>query len=551
MNTSACDAAKVTSAGHGEDFIYNHHFRCTEGKEFFSDGEIRFPQEALVRRAKGQIRGDGSYRTLFGPTVLHNGVIYENSNNNVRLAMRRMTAVRRGDRELDQRLSRNQIVFFHTHKHVVGMLRMSYAKYFDNYGGMHTEAEEHHGDVHPKRALRVHAWNALLEGDREHFCDRLWLRHVLYKMKKQEWAKPGKVPRMIGDLGVKASLQGFRVTKCLKDAMSAEPFEYAGGTIYFCSKPTHDDLSYVFAELLRPTGRFFFVYFSDDACYAVNTKDGVYRANLDISACDASHGPAIFEAYPQLADGVVRDDLRVLVEQCMLPIRIHDIAEPKRRVTLQPWVPKLYSGSTMTTSINNFANIMIAVSIGECCAENETQIIAAAAAVGYIITVDTCEVFEDIQFLKHSPVLDIDGLWRPLLNPGVLLRLSGVAKGDLPGSGDLKKRGMRFQSALLQGTYPLASFPLINRMRRTAGKTDAVSLRVVNLQLAHGHFGLEKETFHFHAQDVYRRYRLTVAQSEHLDTVFGGATYGEQFSSEAVDHILKKDYGLRTLNHND
>ena len=551
MNTSACEEANVTSAGHGKDFIYNQHFRCIAGHEFFKNGEVCFPQEALVRRAKGQIRGDGSYRTVFGPSVLHNGVILENSNHNVRLAMRRMTAVRRGDLAEDRRLSRNQIVFFHTHKHVVDMLRNNYAKYFDEYKGMVEEADEHHGDVHPKRMLRINAWNALKNGDRGHFGDRLWLRDVLYKMKKQEWAKVGRVSRMIGDLGIAASLQGFRVTKLLKEAMSSEPLLYAGGTIYFCAKPTYEDLTYVFAELLHPTRRFFFVYFSDDACYAVNTKDGVFRANLDISACDASHGPAIFGEYPHLVDGVAREDLRVLVEQCMLPIRVYDLAEPKRYVKLLPLVPKLYSGSTLTTSINNFANIMIAVSIGECCADTETKVIAAAAAVGYTITVETCVVFEDIQFLKHSPVLDTSGAWRPLLNPGVLLRLSGVAKGDLPGTGDLKTRGRKFQSALLKGTYPLARFPLIDLMRRTAGETDAVSMRAVNRELAHGHFGLETDTFYFHARDVYRRYRLTVDQSEHLDTEFGGATYGEQFSSDAVDMVLKKDYGLRVLNHLD
>jgi hypothetical protein len=551
VNTSTCDVANVTKAGHGSDFIYNQHFRCLAGHEFFINGEICFPQEALVRRAKGQVRGDGSYRTIFGPSVLHNGVILENSNHNVRLAMRRLTAVRNGDLAEDLRLSRNQIVFFHTHKHVVEMLRNNYAKYFDDYKGMLVEAEEHHGDVHPKRALRVQAWNALMKGDRQHFCDRLWLRDVTYKMKKQEWAKPGSVSRMIGDLGVSASLQGFRVTKHLKDAMSAEPFHYAGGIIYFCQKPTYEDLTYVFSELLHPSKRFFFCYFSDDACYAVNTKNGVYRANLDISNCDAGHGPAIFGAYPHLVEGLAREDLSVLVEQCKLPIRVHDLAEPKRYVKLLPLLPKLYSGSTITTSLNNFANIMIAVSIGECCADDQDSIISAAAAVGYTLKVDPADVFEDIQFLKHSPVRDINGMWRPLLNPGVLLRLSGVSKGDLPGSGDLRTRGRKFQSALLQGTYPLVRFPLIDRMRRTTGGTDAASVRAVNRQLEHGHFGLEKETFLFHASDVYRRYRLTTAQIDDLDTQFGQATFGEQFSSDAVDLILSKDYGLRVLNHLD
>lgn len=542
----------MTKAGHGVDFIYNHHFTCTRGAEFFIDGEIRFPEEALVRVPKGQVRADGSYRTKFGPTVAHNGVIYENSNQNVRLAMRRLTAVRQADHAKECQYALNQVAFMDSHQHVIEQLRNNYNPYFTEYKGMVVEAAEHHDDAHDKRMLRVQAWKDLTDGNRMHYTDRLWLKTVTYKMKKNEWAKPGSLPRMIGDLKVPASLQGFRVTSFLKEAMNDCKFLYGGGMIMFCAKPTFEQLSYVFAELHSPGLRFFFVFFSDDACYAVHTDSGVRRFNLDISSCDASHGPALFENYPKLTEGVAREDLEVLVDQCKLPIRIYDLADTshKRYVELQPKVPKLYSGSTMTTTLNNFANIMIAVSTAESKATQPDEIIAAAAAVGYLITIDEAIVFEDIQFLKHSPVIDITGAWRPVLNIGVLLRLSGTTYGDLPGRGDLKTRGREFQHALLQGAYPHTNFPLIVNMRKACGTTTNVqAVKQIEKRFAYKNYGLEKETFTFHSADIYRRYRLNVSESEHLDDVLGNANYGEHFCSPAADLILTKDYGLRTLQH--
>jgi hypothetical protein len=275
----------------------------------------------------------------------------------------------------------------------------------------------------------------------------------------------------------------------------------------------------------------------------------VHRYNLDISSCDASHGPALFDAFIGLGSGEARADLAKLVEQCSQPLRVYDLRDRKRYVQLKPLTPKLYSGSTITTALNNLANVLIAISIAEAGATTGPEIMNAARDVGYILTVEVCELFEDLQFLKHSPVLDTQGQWRPVLNIGVLLRLSGVCKFDLPGSGPLEARGRAFQRCLLQGAYPTSHFPLIDNMKRVVEghdvKLDAAVAKKVAETLAYRvDFSTEDEERHYHSADLYRRYRLTNAEQYTIDQVFGNAGYGQSFTSSGASLILDKDYNL-------
>lgn len=542
MGTSQCDASSLT-----KKFVYNGEFTCEKGEEFFTNGVIDFDDEAYLRNMKGGVRADSTYCTRAGPCVEHNAVIFENSNHNVSLAMRRLTRVRKADVELHNQLRANQLVFMSEHATLIGELREMYAHDMSGFIGGIEEAEEHHGDPHTKKLLRMDAWEELIETGE--ISSDIWLRYVTYKMKKGEYAKPGKEPRMIGDLKVPASLLGFRVTKFLKKAMSNKPLEYCGGVIYFCQSPSHAELKYVFDSLANPPGRFFFVYFSDDSCISIRMEDGsILRGDVDISSCDGSHGPAMFDALTKLADGPARYTLERLVRQCEAPIRVYDLGNPKRYVQLRPHGPRLYSGSTITTTINNLANIMIAVAIAESDISCAADIQKAANRAGYIVTVEIAEIFEDLSFLKHSPCRDVSGEWQPVLNLGVLLRMSGVAKFDLPGRGDFNSRAKAFQRGLLQGAYPRTHFPLIDNMKSVVAGSDT-RLDVAVATCIGDRFkykvGEQTEELWFTSEDVFRRYRLELWQQTELEQTFGNSSTGTYYSSPAASTILERDYGLR------
>lgn len=527
-----------------ESFEPNGCFRVLSGRQYFSKGQLTFPDSF-------PLKSHGFYRTHFGFGTAHSGVIYARNNHNLSLALRRLTGCRLPDQPGEEaRLQANNHHHFTTTlTGVLDTLKKQYATHFEGYLGMREEARLHHADPHPKRLLRINAYNELVNTGRiatRHWarCTRAGVPFAEAKMKTEEYAKPGKKPRMIVDLGVAASLQGFRLTEFLKRAQSAEPFRYKGGEIEFIKDPSPETLQRVFDKLISPPGRFYYCYFSDDACLAVRDGAIVRRYNLDISSCDASHTGALFDALIAIMPQHCADDMRVLVEQCSYALKIRNTLKPKQYVVIRPKTPRLYSGSTITTAINNLANLGIACAIVDAAATTPEAVIAAADSAGYIVTVDVCNKPDDLQFLKHSPAVDITGVYRPLLNLGVLLRLSGTCKRDLPGQGPVRARAEEFQSALLAGVYAGATFPLLTKLRSRLPRRvrSAVQQRVTSILMDRTAPNCSAPTA-FTDDSVATRYFTDTKHLAELQT-FARVGYLEVLGNEAIAAILRKDYGL-------
>jgi hypothetical protein len=339
----------------------------------------------------------------------------------------------------------------------------------------------------------------------------------------------------------------------LKQAQSGKPIDYKGGTIYFCKSPDPFELKYVFKQLLNPTGRFFFVYYSDDSCLVIKMGDKLYRFNLDISSCDSSHSPALFELLKDLFPQNQQSEIQRLIDQCMSPLVIRATQDRKMKVVLKPTRPMLYSGSTITTAINNLANILIAYCIANLDVITPETLESACARAGYIVTgLTPLEHFEDLQFLKHSPVRDAVGDIHPMLNLGVLLRSSGTCFGDFPGRGPIQPRVEQFQKALLQGMYPRANCTLLDNMRSMVASARDVPLPPATLlDLQYKVTIHENRYLPFTADpySLYLRYRLDDFEISALEEEFGRSGYGEYFNHSAASKILTVDYGLQCTDY--
>lgn len=227
----------------GDPFTPVSTIRCIGGKEWFQNGRLEFPSHV---NDKDPSASDGTYRTHLGWKVISDAVIYGESNTSLRTALKRINAERvqppksiaiNGHiAEYHTWLQNQQRDFVASHAPLYQKIGESMQHYYEGWEGAQQEAEDHHDDPHAKRALRIQAWLDIAR-DRSDI-EYLWLKKVLYKMKKNEYAKHGKMARMIGDLGVPASLQGFRLTKVMKEAMAGEPIDYLGGRIEFCPKPS-------------------------------------------------------------------------------------------------------------------------------------------------------------------------------------------------------------------------------------------------------------------------------------------------------------------------
>lgn len=516
--------------------MYNNQFEVTRGKQFFRDGEIWFPRG-------DKVKFDRRYRTCFGPAVAHSGVIYAVSDHNVRLAMRRLTKKREPDiTGFHEFLFGSQSHYMECYGDFVGKLAALYYPHFADFTDYLTEAREHHADPHPKKALRVEAYRNLVDTGAMWTWEVWILKAVTGKMKPNEYAKPDKVGRMIGDFGTPASLLGFRAAEFLKEAQFIEPIHFLGGVMEFCKSPDPIKLAQIFEKLRDPPGRFYFVYFSDDSCLSVRVDGKVEMYNLDISSCDGSHGPSIWAAFQLLFPVRMRPCAAMLVKQCMYPFRVHSVSDMRNIVELTPKQPTLYSGATITTALNNFASCIFMSSIARLGDFSADGICFGAAVAGYSITVQRCETYHDLQFLKHSPVLDVTGRLVPLLNLGVLARLSGVCNGDLPGAGNLRERAACFQGALLNGAYPKAHFTLIDSMKV---KYPLVRrLQEVDSMFEHKVVDDDHPPFYVLDSELYVRYRLTQLEIVELNTLFGSLGYGETLSTTGLDKIMRCDYQL-------
>jgi hypothetical protein len=224
----------------------------------------------------------------------------------------------------------------------------------------------------------------------------------------------------------------------------------------------------------------------------------------------------------------------------------------------------LYSGSTMTTSINNHATSLIFMAFSEIdwsqppVADREqwirTKLMSASEEAGYSITVEYCEDYADIQFLKNSPCYDSNGVLRALPNFGIMVRQSGTCRGDLPGSkGNLKARAATFQHALITGTYSHINSPLISTMLSSCEPflddrlkhKVAKKLAVQNTQRFATHYeGTQPFTVSTH--EFLRRYKLDGHDSESLFSSFSECGFGLHMNTFALRTVLERDYGLTT-----
>jgi hypothetical protein len=458
----------------------------------------------------------------------------------------------------DAELKRRQTSFIEKNKDFLLRLKTLYSSYFEYYLGMEEECHLHYGDPHIKRRIRIEAYNELL--DSKALFHPLWVKQVVYKLKKDEWAKPNKYARMIGDLGVAASLQGFRVIDFMKVAEANEPIVVNGIETQFIKAPQQAVLREVFAKLINPPLRGYFCYFSDDSCFSVRVNKVVYRFNLDISSCDASHTPSLFQALRDTTPDVASNDMQRLIDQMKLPIKIRSVSNPKNTVLLKSkdGEPHLYSGSTLTTRINNLANQLISLSLSNtdfnhCHSYSDvvTVIKTAAMDVGYIVSCQVASEYSHIQFLKHSPVYDVDGHLQPLLNLGVLLRSSGTCHRDLPGRGDLRERARLFQQLLLTGMYSNISFPLIDLMRKSViGASPSIRDQKWidhKLQPLLQYKVCDNiEPFTVTHEESMRRYSHLATEHDFFELLqdYGNGTYGTVIANIAANAILTMDYSL-------
>lgn len=423
----------------------------------------------------------------------------------------------------------------------------------DLWENMVTAAETHK----TKKELYMNTLNMLL--DTAQVFDNQ-TRHNEAKLKLYERVKVKKNMRLFVNLGVHSSLEGGLLLKKVKEAL-ARRIELKESFVQFVPTPNYDHLKDWVDSLVNQLTCAW--VHSDDGFYAYKSATGEYSMfNVDIKSCDKSHGPAVFAAFSTLFTSRPEQYIQLL-RQLMRPIRMGS-KNFNIDAILILLSPLLLSGHNFTTAINSFVLILL---LAQCLREGVNTaagIQEVGLRYGYILTVEKCGSLSDAQFLKHSPVMvqklypsmsffpsltRLFHSYEPVRNVGVLLRASGMCKGDLPGRGSWESRAAFLILQTLDSLYPNISNPFLTLLRsRVAGHhittRDAELIRkyVIKEYLYKSY--MTPGLWFITDEDLFRRYRLTPAE---LSTFFGlcrDLRVGKSLNSRVAGRVMFVDYGL-------
>lgn len=544
MHTVATTALQKT-------YRYNRRFITPSpnviGARYWIGDEPIFPRSDAKYAFFDGGKYSREYKTFFGPVFRSNSYSYTTDNDGLRGAVRRLTCVREPDIP-----GYHELLFDNQHRNIP----LYDCQWLDHFQPIMREILN---DVeldrerlrnlwcdapHPKKSLRGRArYDCYYHGK-----DRaLRVKSVNYKCKPGEVLAANKYLRAVGDLTTPGSTVGGYFMDFVKTAFE-RPYVIGEAKAVFVKSPKRKVMVENFANLIQPQG-LHFCYFSDDSCLSAQCRDGILRCNMDISACDGSNFDPIFDTLHRgiAVDERFNTDVDNIFAQCKLKCKIRS-DDGKYSVTLTPRYHTLYSGSVLTTSINNMANTMIFSAIANrynptiSKAELVDAIKEAAEEVGFIVKVIVCDRIEEIQFLKHSPYLSDDGEVQYFLNIGTMLRSLGTCQGDLPGrtKDGLEFRARAFTSEVIR-SFKHAGDSCVTEALRS--KVIASRLKVkLEASIWRVDENLDSQ-FYVPARAIAQRYGIREDQVDELCHDIREVSFRQCLCSDILDKIFEKDYG--------
>lgn len=472
---------------------------------------------------------------------VHSGLVYKKSVNNMDLGFRRQTCIREpSDPSIEAALlvgHKNLFLGNRTSRRFRGSmwraldtmksrLKIILANKFKD---MIEDVWECAQQIHDKRDLRLNAYASL--DDMGKLLSRLFMDHVRIKLKCPEYAKYMKYPRTIGDYTTEGSLLGGHVTPLLKELFS-QLLLLDGDSFRFVEKPTPRELVEVFEEH-RFAKNNVFTFHSDDNMVTLQCVDGPVSFNLDISSCDISNGLPIFEYLLRICedDPWMHDIVSRLVEQCKTKAVVYNPVFPKEKFRFKTARPIEYSGSLLTTTLNNIASLLISLSISFSFRTKKILRKDAAAAIskcaksiGYLVTVEEWKRVEDSQFLKYS-WSSTAGL---VFNMGPLIRSLGSCDGDAPRilgrpKATVTEKLWEHARGVMLGTAHYGNNSILHALRtlfRIPSSVDSIDDTI-----------------------LHNRYGLSGGEVEGFVKLIAEIRPGVYINHIAVSKIMSKDYG--------
>jgi len=488
------------------------------------------------------------YRSVFGPFFILPELNYPGTGaGEYRAAVSRMIALRKPDVPgFDERLSENQASIAKTYRVPLHCFKRHLEKYIER----ETFEEAYPKwlfQPHAKRKFRLMVSNIVSLFGTNYREDT---KSVGYKLKPGELLADGK-KRAIADLGaLRTDATAWCVEK-IKEAWSV-PFEFGKLRATYTKSSTKDNLRIAFESLLNPRGVEFF-YHSDDSCVGAHCLDGLVYFNGDIKACDGSHRQPLFDALKLLLcsdkgrDNVFAPALKRAFGYLSRTLKVRN-KHRKEHVKYKFNSARLYSGSVLTTTINNFANLLIAFALNRRVpdpslvtkAQFKDAYRLAGEDVGYQLKIIDCSIPEDLQFLKHSPSV-IDGHVEPWMGLGVFIRGFGTFKGDLPGRGTFSRRAQSYIHGVVQSRLNWGDHIFNDSFGHLmSGMTTKMSPSLFEIDTSKSVGGCQRR---IPIESLSSRYRITEEELVDACKMIATSQIGDRIRHPVFERLYAVDYG--------
>jgi len=264
-------------------------------------------------------------------------------------------------------------------------------------------------------------------------------------IKPDENAKIGKPARLTVNYN-EGTMQQNEVAEQIKIAIHGEHTltlekpdgHTVVGRVFIMSKDASWELEHILQQIVEMIGDqdgYISVIKSDDRIDAIVKAGVLYLYNVDISSNDSGKDKTQFGMVHAMCCRIHRYSADVLLNTMLIPMRLSSIIRGGPTVKVEFKTPFMGSGNVLTSVLNHpdsalqaaatFAHIFV---VGTPPGEAAQR---AARHMGQIVTVETASVFEELQFLKHSPTALTNGHWVFLPNVSTLFRSFVSVKGVL------------------------------------------------------------------------------------------------------------------------
>lgn len=506
---------------------------------------------------------ENAYKTCFMHFPIKGLAFPDDSSVSKAISQSRLLAIRDNNLELHNRLRMNQSSLS---KRLRGVLDNYHAHLHRNCEFVHHEKGYHDWLYLRGAKFKIRTWTT---ADRLLHLSELkdHMTPVEIFSKNGELLPKGK-KRGVGNLGPFRTAYSAWVLTHLKHAME-EPFTYGNYVIRFVASPRSEVLDEVFQFLMNPPlGKCHYVYFSDDCCFSMGCADGVFMANGDIKQCDGSHYNPLFNIVENLLAYLPRhlgggrneyyQEISYAMAQLWAPAVFRNkykLPNIKRESAMYKFNSRrLYSGSVLTTAVNNIANFCIAACLAQR-APDPSHLTKAqvpelyrlgAQDAGYLVKCIVAHKPEDLQFLKCTPAIDDSGQYRSLMCLGVHLRGFGLIDGDLPsvyGSSKvpLAERGGRYLKDVVVSRDNWGDHFLHRAFKDMTTRFTTVSDNTLREVMTTKFMGSAQVRFPI--ESLIKRYKCTADELLELAELISRATIGSIINHPSVSLLYEVDYG--------